>query len=482
MRVGGAMLALAVVVIGWAVITAPRYPIAVIRVVDGAGKPVTGAWITPDGVRTKPGPYAGSHYGWLRGTNGPPATPVQTDRNGIAPVPYPKYVFERIETGQISFAVSHPEFVPDRPFRIVTTIPPAGAPVQVWLGYLLQRLKFRALVAQPPPVTLKPGAAVRLTAKNAGPAEDRVFALFSTIAPGDESFWTNPAPGVVLSGQVAPGTNLAQLVQLDRDGVASFSDVVPVTAALGNACDVQLELRRGLVVSGQLDPSIRRPIRHGRVIAQVTSLHTQARDQPPQWHAWTEAREDGTFRFASLPPGFLEISAICDGFISTNGPGQSSLRHPQPHELGPGDLELVIGMEPTARLEVTLLGPGGKPVPDARVVTWPNIQYGDWAATIFGDCYNTADFLRKTVTRENWSRSMPPDFEGTSDSNGLAVVPNVPAEVNQFAVEHGALQLPAVDSGVGEKRRDATVTLVRGRTNRVTVRLEPRTASQISHY
>jgi hypothetical protein len=236
------------------------------------------------------------------------------------------------------------------------------------------------------------------------------------------------------------------------------------------------------VVSGQLDPSIRRPIRHGRVIAHITPPHTQARDQPPQWHAWTEAREDGSFRFASLPPGFLEISAICDGYISTNGPGQSGLRHPQTHEIGPGDRDLVIGMEPTARMEVTVLGPGSRPVANATVQTWPNIHYGDWGATIFGDCYNTADFLTGAVNRETWRRAMPADFVGTSDANGLAVVPNVPAEVQQFAVDHAEFQMPAVDTGIGEKRREGNVTLIRGQTNRITVRLEPRTASQISHY
>ena len=482
LRVGGTVLAAVLILIGWAVLTAPRHPIAVIRVVDGAGKPVEGAVIVPDGMRTKPGPYVSGHYGWMRGTNGPPALAVRTDRDGVALVSYPKYVFERIETGQISFSVNHRGFVPDRPFRVVTTVPPAGAPLREWLNYLIERVKMRALVAQTLPVVLNAGATVRLTATTtgSGPA-DRLFALFSNVAPGDENFWTNPASGVLLSQQVPSGTHLAQLVRLDGDGIPSFSEVVPVTAVIGTPSEVQLELRRGLVVSGRLDLSIRHPIRHGRVIAQVTPLHTQARDQPPQWHAWTEAREDGTFRLASLPPGFLEISAICDGFISTNGFGQSP-RHPQTRELGPGDLDLVIGMEPTARLEVTVLDPRGKPVPNARVATWPNIQYGFWSSTIFGDCYNTADFLLKTVTRENWRRAMPPDFEGTSDSDGLAVVPNVPVEVQQFAVEHGAFQLPAIDTGIGEKRRDATLTLVRGKTNRVTVRLEPRTASQISHY
>ena len=41
----------------------------------------------------------------------------------IARVPYPKYVFERIETGTLCLSVNHPDFVPDRPERIVATAP-----------------------------------------------------------------------------------------------------------------------------------------------------------------------------------------------------------------------------------------------------------------------------------------------------------------------------------------------------------------------
>ncbi len=111
-------------------------------------------------------------------------------------------------------------------------------------------------------------------------------------------------------------------------------------------------------------------------------------------------------------------------------------------------------MEPTARLEVTLLDPEGKPGAGATVQTWPNIHFGDWGATIFGECYNTSDYLQKARSRPNrWGSEIPIDFAGNSNSNGLAVVPNVRADVNPFAVEHADFQQPGVDVGGGEKRR-----------------------------
>ncbi|MDB6110817.1 MAG: hypothetical protein JWR69_2567, partial [Pedosphaera sp.] len=75
--------------LGWLVWSSPRHPVALIRVVDVAGKPVAGAVIRPEGLRTKPGPYVSGWYGWMTGKNGVPNKPVSTDANGYAHVPYP---------------------------------------------------------------------------------------------------------------------------------------------------------------------------------------------------------------------------------------------------------------------------------------------------------------------------------------------------------------------------------------------------------
>src|SRR5262245_39795735 len=149
----------------WLIASVPRYPLALLRVVDASGKPIAGAVIQPDGLRTKQGAYSGGHYGWRSGPDWPPNKPVATDADGYDRIPYPKYVFERIETGQISFSVEHPDFAPDRPFREVDARPPAGAPWKVWLDYIWGRLRIKAVVARTAPVVLQRGAILKLTAQ-----------------------------------------------------------------------------------------------------------------------------------------------------------------------------------------------------------------------------------------------------------------------------------------------------------------------------
>src|SRR5690242_11036884 len=130
----GWLLVLILVVIGCALMlgallrSSPRHPIALVRVVDAAGKPVAHAVISPEGLRTKPGRYASGFYYWMTDGRGVPNNPVSTDAEGYAQVPYPKYVFERIETGRIILNVNHPDFVPKEPECVVATGPPAGAP------------------------------------------------------------------------------------------------------------------------------------------------------------------------------------------------------------------------------------------------------------------------------------------------------------------------------------------------------------------
>jgi len=176
---------------------------------------------------------------------------------------------------------------------------------------------------------------------------------------------------------------------------------------------------------------------------------------------------------------------LCDGFVSTNGPGQfQDMCYPQKHLLGTNDIAITIGMEPTARLEVQVTDDKGNPVKDARVSTWPNVRYGEWSATILtSDCYNIADLLQGGPRSKSSAGWQPvPDFQGTSDSSGLAVIPNLPKNVAEFSVEHARFALPAVVTTGGDKRRQASITLIPGQTNPVSVRLEPRDESPITHY
>ena len=91
------------VLLGVAIATAPKNPVALIRVVDGMGNPIARAVVLPEGLRTKPGPYVSGWYSWRQELNGVPNPPVITDNDGYARVPYPNYVFEMIRHSASAF-------------------------------------------------------------------------------------------------------------------------------------------------------------------------------------------------------------------------------------------------------------------------------------------------------------------------------------------------------------------------------------------
>ncbi len=366
--------------LAWAVLSGPKHPIALLRVIDGAGKPIADAVIRPGGLRTKPGPYVSGWYGWPAGESGVPNDPVKTDAEGYAQVPYPKYVFERIETGTLCLSVEHPDYVPDRPERMVAVTPPAGAPWRLWADYVWGRLRLKALVVRPAPVVLQKGAILKLFAKPGSIAlkDAPLFAQVSALQTQDTNFWLRSGLGLLITRRLGPGQRTIRAIQFDSNGSPWFSSVTGITAVAGQTNEVAVDLKPGVAVHGRLDEIVPRPVHNGRVIAHVWPEGEQPQNSPPEWHAWSTIRADGTFDLSSLPEGQLEIVALCDGFVSTNGPGQSpSMHYPQKQLLRTNDLTLTLGMEPTASLQVEVTDDHGKPLQDARVATWPNVRYGE---------------------------------------------------------------------------------------------------------
>ncbi|WP_237712469.1 hypothetical protein, partial [Pedosphaera parvula] len=277
------------------------------------------------------------------------------------------------------------------------------------------------------------------------------FAQVSRKGGRETNFWMRPEPGVLLTHRLEEGTQAVRVVQFDARNSAWFSEVTNIVIAAGVANEATMELKHGVTVRGQLDALVPRPVVNGRVIAHVGPIGYKAENSPPQWHAWTEVREDGSFEIGSLPSGDLEMVALCDGFVSTNGPGKFQMRYPQKHVLGTNDLTITIGMEPTVRLKVLVTDDQGKPLKDAQVSAWPSVRYGEWAAVVLAaDCYNSAEWfsLKPLKKSEDWFKT-PADFVGVSDSAGVAVLPNLPVTVKEFTVDHPQFTVP-VTSHHGE--------------------------------
>jgi hypothetical protein len=461
-------------------------PVALLRVVDAKGKPIAGAVIRPEGLRTKPSPYSGGWYGWQVGRMGVPNDPVTTGADGQARLQYPKYVFERIETGTITLSVDHPDYVPERPERMVNFAPPSRAPWRVWLDYVWGRVRHKAVVVRPDPIVLKQGGILRLKVRSGPFGEGPLYAQVGGVYDADDRFWLHPAANELVTKRLQPGSATIRAVFFDTNGVVWFSPVTNITAVSGQTTEIEVELKRGVSVHGQLDETAIRPIHDGRVIANVWPEGEKPQNNPPTWHAWSSIREDGTFEIGSLPEGKLEIVALCDGYVSTNGPGETTFHYPQVHNIGTNELNVTVGMERTCCLAVSVTDEEGKPLKDAQVSLWPNVRYGEWSATILGgDCINTADFIRDGGKRERlmkWWLNSPASYTGTSDVTGVALVMNLPKEAKEFSVMHSNYTLPAIADGSGQKRRQASVRLNSGQTNRITVQLEPAGRALIGHY
>jgi hypothetical protein len=461
-------------------------PVALLRVVDGTGKPIAGAIIRPEGLRTKPGPYSSGWYGWQVGRMGVPNDPVTTDGDGHARLSYPKYVFERIETGTISLSVEHPDFVPDRPERMVNFAPPSRAPWRAWVDYVWGRIRHKALVVRPDPIVLQQGGILRLKVRADSFWEGQLLAQVGGLYD-DNGFWIHPAPNELVTKRLRPGPATIRAVQFDTNSVAWFSPLTNITAVAGQTKEIEVEMTRSVTVHGRLDEKVIRPIRNGKVIANIWPRGEKPQNNPPTWHAWSSIREDGTFEIGSLPEGKLELVVLCDGYVSTNGPGEvSSFHYPQVQIVGTNDLDVTVGMERTCCLAVSVTDDQGKPLKDALVNMWPNVRYGEWSATILGaDNYNTGDFMRNSENGNSlmkWWQNKPPSFTAISDVTGEALVMNLPKEVKEFSVTHSKFALRAIADGSGQKRRQASMTLSSGQTNRVTVQLEPVTRAPIGHY
>lgn len=468
---------------------APKYRIARIRVVDATGRPIPDAKVKPESLITKPDQRVEGNWGW---NDSVPNDPVSTDKDGYARVPYSHYIFEKIETGSIQLSISHPDYVFDQVERVVSDAPLDRARWRVWLEYFWGRIKQKKFVVRPDPVVLQRGAILKLVVRpdSLGPRNTPLFAQI-TFGPGradpETNFWTRPGSGVLMTRRLWGGPCSLRAIRFDSQGWAWFGDVIQVQMVSGQTNEVVVDLKRGVALRGQLDASTPRPIANGRVI--VDAWPVGGNPYGPEWHAWRTIAQDGTFIIGSVPEGELEIVAQCDGFISASGPGNPKIRHPQKHFVGTNGLTINIGMEQAARLEVHVTDDKGKPLKDAHVKTRSNNLNGRFSAVVrAADLYNTADLvLSKVSAWAVYGEFSVVDFEDTTDSSGLAILPSLPADVTSFYVDHPQFELPKVTNFFSPTARGITYVtpkfnLVVGTTNRVSVQLVPRGPSPFSHH
>jgi beta-lactamase regulating signal transducer with metallopeptidase domain/protocatechuate 3,4-dioxygenase beta subunit len=429
-----------------------------VKVVDDNGQPVKGAKVTPIGLYSRAQPD--THFGWFaQGAETPPW--VLTDSEGVAAVPYPRLTAGKFETNAVSFRAEHANF---------SAANAMDYPVQ-------------SDPTQSEPIVLRRGATLRVTGHLAGSPET-VPVYPQSADPSDhwlsDAAWQDVGGNALENSQIHAGKTYLRLAHAASDGTLFFSDTILLSAAASETYTRDLELKPAVRLEGRLDDAVPRPVQHGRVVAHVYPTGPDAGAQWLGWDSWREVAPDGTFAFAGLPPGTLEVTAVCDGFISTSSPDPAGITYlrsvgPQRFPLPPAQTSRVaVQMSAGATCEIELRDAAGAPVSGATVAFNPNVH---WTPGLTG--YFCAGQLKMEDQLSHWREinydrgQQDSRFSAVSDARGIATVRSLPpGQQLTFSVADDRYQMPKSTAAGMINAREAAVDLRAGETQHVTVQLE----------
>jgi hypothetical protein len=223
------------------------------------------------------------------------------------------------------------------------------------------------------------------------------------------------------------------------------------------------------VLRGRLDEGVPRPIQDGRVWLHLREAWVE--DEPANERDFEAAvRADGTFELTGLPEWRGQILALSRGWVSrptpfdplakatfrhgralTFGEVEQAFQEESPESLEPQRVvvpfraELVVAMQHTGSLAVSLRQPDGSPLAGALVTAFPTIVWFGASPTPF--------------PVRAWS--------ATSDAQGLARLDDLPpADALRLGAQHASFRLPRA-------RPDPTARIVAGQTAELLLALEP---------
>jgi beta-lactamase regulating signal transducer with metallopeptidase domain len=427
-----------------------------IRVVDAQGAPIAGATVVPWAIRT----VKGSHGPWrLAGLGDSEPPTLTTDADGRATIPFPRFAqrSERILPRELTCRVEHPGYALTD-YNDVIVMPDELEKVQT--------------------IVLQTGARVEVVAFDGDRPlpMDRVRAQWSSPGMSDsEPSEVNPAGRLELP-RLPPGTELLRLAYFPEQGPMLLSEVETLHLANDKRKELRIEMKPTTRAEGRLDASVPRPIKNGRVVAEIID---KLEMQSLNWTSYANIREDGTFVLENLPYGDLQVIALCEGFMAESGAppksfdpvGQGSLSglRPQVFPLTDAKNEIVVEMVPTASCQIRVLGPDNHPVADALCSFWPNVHWWYGGSQLY--CayqFSSAEGLKDPKQWKSMFKKSGGMFSATTNASGIAVVYNLPAEQRHFVVRHEGLELPISDP----QSRYATVELQAGQQTDVTVKLQ----------
>jgi hypothetical protein len=266
------------------------------------------------------------------------------------------------------------------------------------------------------------------------------------------------------------------LAKPELNGPTLFSDLFMLPAQSGKSLTLrEIQLSRGIRVTGQLPEYVPRPIVAGQVIA--VCLPRPAKEVWDEispslvWNDRVEIAKDGTFQFESLPrSGRIQMLAMCEGWLSSTNVSDTGLIMGQVSDIQGEDLVFEPEMERTGRVNVMVRDSSGTPIENAVVSVRPRQQF------LRGDSAFLGSYVLSRVLVHNMQGNLQSPAKATfdelrecyiqkTDRDGQATLSELPVgRSQQIDVYHPQYQMLANDRWVriaadGDLTTDHTITM-----------------------
>ena len=391
-----------------------------IEVVDEQGVVVPNAWLTPIGLRSVESPP--QYYLWPRDNVGDPVV-QSTDLEGTATIVYPRkygHPGQWNTTAKIMLSVRHPDF--------------NSCKVEI------------DVFAERGIVNMTSGPELAFSAVNDDGDEVTGFGAI-TAGRRHAPMWRSDEVGVLRSRGVPTGARPTMLVLPSEDGRHLFSKVLPLRVRIGQSLRLRhIVLSHGIRIRGRLSDNVPRQLKLVEWIAwclpKPGASENDIANPSLTWGDTVPIADDGSFEFPSLPTsGKIQFVAICRGWvIQDRGKrvppgGFKKGRLVSVKDLKPRDRRvdnLVLAMEPTGSLEVTVIQPDGSPLPGADVSTSPYMGLEMSGAAILGAPRRGVDDIRNQFApprqHNDYRADQQERYRRVTDERGRVILHDIPLQ------------------------------------------------------
>ena len=312
--------------------------------------------------------------------------------------------------------------------------------------------------------------------------------LYAVLGLDGKSDWKLKKNGTLVSGVYPKQKCYLRVMQCTESQPTLFSDMITVEP--GEKSRVLLrgvELSPGTRLEGNLDASVKRPVKNGFVVGCIYEPM-----EPESWKTtwgWSDKatiEEDGSFVFESLPrDAVLQMIAVCDEWVPAQPTFESVAENfpdeaadfngrikgfclPQFAKLSGNEASVTLRMTPSASVKATFIGPDGKPRSEVKTHMWPNQYWLKGGSNILGEGYPSRDSMVAQRRGEEIEWPKRGRFSSVSDTDGVCVIKNLPPmAAESLAADHDKFELPITDGD-----REIRFELKEGEQKELTIKLQ----------